>query len=77
MRLVRDGGAIAGAQARRRGLVHGEPSVADERHARNQAVGEIEIVGCQHDDGAVCRQMLEKQKDIDAVMSAGRANSAA
>ena len=44
---------IALTQPARRRLVGEQPAVAHDRHARDQAVGQIEIVRREDDDGAV------------------------
>src|SRR5439155_1215871 len=56
---LRDGAAVARAQPRRGGLVGEQTAAAHERDARNETVGEIQIVRRQYDDRTCCRQLTQ------------------
>ena len=51
-----DEGAIAGTQTGGRGLVGQQPPVTNQRDAGNETIGEIQIVGREHHDGAARRE---------------------
>src|SRR6185503_370105 len=44
--------AVARAQARARRFVGDQPAVAHQRNARDEAVGQIQVMRGEHDDGA-------------------------
>src|SRR5436190_4758442 len=71
--LVPHDGAVAGAQTDRGGLVGEKPAVANQRDARDQAVGEIEIVRGDDDDRAVRREAAQPVGDggHGAIVEAG------
>src|SRR5690349_9070896 len=68
-----DQGPVARAQPARRRLVGEQPAAADQHHAVDEAVRQIEIVCREHDDGAAGRQRTEPiGDDADgAVVEAG------